>query len=544
MKTTFNRLARSISLLLFLTVTLTACYGFPDEMTKKGRALMETYLGSRGSGKYLVNNVYRDLDRVAADTVVATDFVHGEYTIDGEKYEFWIDMNTEEIFTSENKKELERIGVELMTERLGLDPGTCFGVSTVSADGCPRAWVTPIGIDCEEYMRTGFDSGSVHMTVFFWVKADDPGVYGWPEEDMSDLNGSRAYIMFISDPEEPLPQEYGYNQYEDWEGVKCMISKDGVEWKNRPQDEAIEDAVSQETAGMEESQEEAADEERVPTAQIEDVLPTKYAGIRVADAGTIEHITYPTRDYFGDGSDIEKEANVYLPAGYSAEKKYNVLYLMHGIGGDENEWGMTGSTSKVKCIMDNLAYYGDIEPFIVVTPNGRSSSNHAKEGSDYQSFYCFGKELRNDLIPFIEKNYSTYAEYSDAGYDMTAAREHRAMAGLSMGGMQTINIGIGECADLFAWFGAFSAAPTSNPASETAALLKDSSYPIKYFYNICGTNDNIAYQSAATAAKNLPDVCDAFRDGENFMWHELPGGHDFKIWYLGFYNFAQIAFGE
>ena len=113
-----------------------------------------------------------------------------------------------------------------------------------------------------------------------------------------------------------------------------------------------------------------------------------------------------------------------------------------------------------------------------------------------------------------------------------------------MGGMQTINIGLGECVDLFAWFGAFSAAPTSNPAATTAKLLKDTPYTIRYFYNICGTNDNIAYQSAAAAAKSLPDTCDIFRDGENFMWQELPGGHDFKIWYLGFYNFAQIVFED
>ena len=307
--------------------------------------------------------------------------------------------------------------------------------------------------------------------------------------------------------------------------------------------DAIQDAIEQETSSMEVVTDTASeDEDRVPTAQIENVVPAKYASMRLRDSGTIEHITYTTYDYFGDGAEITKEANVYLPTGYSEDQKYNVLYLMHGIGGDENEWGMTGSSSKVKCIMDNLSYYGDIDSFIVVTPNGRSSVEHGAQGSDYMSFYCFGEELRNDLIPYIEKTYSTYADYSDDGYDMSASREHRAMAGLSMGGMQTINIGIGECVDLFAYFGAFSAAPTSNTASVTADLLKDSQYEIKYFYNICGTDDNVAYQSASAAAKNLANISDAFTDGENFMWMEQPGGHDFTIWYLGFYNFAQIAF--
>lgn len=271
-----------------------------------------------------------------------------------------------------------------------------------------------------------------------------------------------------------------------------------------------------------------------------DAIPEKYTKKRMDEAGTIVHISYPSKDYFLDGKAITKEANVYLPYGYSEDCKYNVLYLMHGIGGDEAEWGMVDDDSLVKRMMDNLIYYKEITPFIVVTPNGRSTENCAREGSDFNSFYVFGKELRNDLIPYIEANYSTYVDADN----MSLAREHRAMAGLSMGGMQTINIGIGECIDLFSYFGAFSAAPTSNPAAKTARLLKDSPYEIAYFYNICGTEDEIAYDSAAAAAKNLPEVCDKFRDSENFEWKELSGAHDFNIWYLGFYNFAQIAFQE
>ena len=299
-------------------------------------------------------------------------------------------------------------------------------------------------------------------------------------------------------------------------------------------EDAIKEAIQQETSKVGDEvvslPEEEADTDRVPTAEIDTTIPVKYINLRFKEAGTIQDITYTSKDYFGDGKDVEKKAHVYLPYGYDESKEYSVLYLMHGIGGDEDEWGMNGSSSKVKTIMDNLSYYGDIDSFIVVTPNGRSATNHAKD-SDYNSFYCFGEELRNDLIPYIDSHYSTIAD-----------RDHRAMAGLSMGGMQTINIGIGECIDLFGYFGAFSAAPTSNPATKTAEILADNTLPIHYFYNICGTEDGIAYASSSTAAKNLPEVCDQFQDGENFMWQELPGAHDFNIWYLGFYNFAQIAF--
>ena len=309
--------------------------------------------------------------------------------------------------------------------------------------------------------------------------------------------------------------------------------------------DGISEAIAQETSAVDTSAGQATEEDyedRTPTAEISDVVLPKYTNLNTKESGTIERITYTAHDYYGDGEPVEKEANVYLPYGYDESKQYNVLYLMHGIGGDEDEWGMTGSTSRVKIIMDNLAYFGDIEPFIVVTPNGRSAANHSSDGSDFKSFYSFGSELRNDLIPYIESHYSTYAEYDENGYDMSASRAHRAMAGLSMGGMQTINIGIGECIDLFGYFGAFSAAPTSNTAGVTASLLKDNTYPIYYFYNICGSQDGIALSSHTAAAKNLPSVCNKFVNGKNFYWQQLPGGHDFDIWYLGFYNFARVAF--
>lgn len=288
--------------------------------------------------------------------------------------------------------------------------------------------------------------------------------------------------------------------------------------------------------------------EKVETsAKIESiVIPSKYTGLNVQSMGKVEEIEYKTYDYYGDGAEITKKAFIYLPPNYDETKQYNVLYLMHGIGGSEREWGMTGSTSKVKLIMDNLIAYGDIEPFIVVTPNGRSSADFANTNADHNAFYVFGQELRNDLIPYIDANFATYAEYDENGYDLTAARDHRAMAGLSMGGMQTINIGIGECLDIFSWYGSFSSAPTSNSASVTAQKLAayPEEYDIHYFYNICGLSDGIALSSHKNATKGLCDLTDRLTDGENFMWQEVSGAHDFNVWYLGYYNFAQIVFDK
>lgn len=336
-----------------------------------------------------------------------------------------------------------------------------------------------------------------------------------------------------------------------WEsaGAADAEKKDETEGENvqDSQKDAIAEAIRQETASVEPETDHSRDAEQtdgMPTAEISEKIPAKYLTQRTSECGTIEKITYTTRDYFGDGSEIEKQANVYLPYGYDEEKRYDVLYLMHGIGGDENEWGMTGSASKVKIMMDNLIYHGDVEPFIVVTPNGRSGADFANRNADYNAFYLFGKELRNDLIPYVESHYATYGHYGEQDYDMRTDREHRAMAGLSMGGMQTINIGMCECLDIISYFGAFSAAPTSYAAADVVKTIGER-FPdeeIKYFYNVCGTEDSIAYQSASAAAKGLPQLSDRFRDGENYTWQELGGGHDFNIWYLGFYNFAQLVF--
>ena len=264
-----------------------------------------------------------------------------------------------------------------------------------------------------------------------------------------------------------------------------------------------------------------------------DAIPSEYFRTLV-NGGRIENVSYKTQDYYGKTGEITKRANVYLPPAYSEEKKYNVLYLMHGIGGSESEWGLTNDGSLIKRMMDNLIMNGEIEPFIVVCPNGRAGKDFANTNSDYNSFYKFGEELRNDLIPFIDSKYST-----------NTGRDNRAMAGLSMGGMQTINIGICETLDLISYFGAFSAAPTSYPATRVAAIIQSKKeYPIHYFYNLCGLEDNIAYGAASGAAKLLPRLMPEFVEGKNFTWQEIHGGHTFNIWYLGFFNFAKIVFSK
>ena len=245
--------------------------------------------------------------------------------------------------------------------------------------------------------------------------------------------------------------------------------------------------------------------------------------------GAVVKFTYQAHDWFNDEQTVyEKAAYVYLPYGYDPESTYDLMILCHGIGGNEAEWGLADKSSRVKNIMDNLIDSGAIRPFIVVTPNGRAGKTN-----DYGAFYLFDRELREDLLPALADKYAVDV----------ANRERCAMAGLSMGGMQTINLGIGRCLDLFCAFGAFSAAPTSNAAAETAAVLDENrDLPVKMFYNICGTEDNVALASATMAFRDIAGMTEQLSE-DNFIVQLVPGGHDFTVWYLGFYNFARLFAG-
>ena len=269
-----------------------------------------------------------------------------------------------------------------------------------------------------------------------------------------------------------------------------------------------------------------------------DKIPDEYLR-SVDNGGKAMKFSYPSRDYYGDGAELTKHAYIYLPPDYSEDNLYDVLILCHGIGGTEGEWTFGNSWSIARNVMDHLITEGLIPPMIIVMPNGRSTAKYMDTSmNNAGSFYVFGQELRNDLLPYLDANYATYG--SKTPDDLTASRNHRAMAGLSMGGMQTINIGLCECLDLISAFGAFSAAPTSYNATMIAAnLAKFPDMPIRYFYSICGTEDGTAYNPASQAAKHLPDYTDRLTEA-NWHWQERKGGHDFNIWNLGLYNFVRI----
>ncbi len=234
--------------------------------------------------------------------------------------------------------------------------------------------------------------------------------------------------------------------------------------------------------------------------------------------GKIEIVEYDSKTVGN-----KRKTLVYTPPGYTTDTKYPVLYLLHGIGGDEEEWHRG---AKPEVILDNLIADKKAVPMIVVLPNGRAQPNDRAEGNVMASapaFANFEHDLLKDLIPFIESKYSTKAD-----------RESRALAGLSMGGGQSLNFGLAHL-DTFAWIGGFSSAPNTNPPEQLVPDPARAAKMLKLLWISCGDKDGLIFISQRTHAylkeKSVPH-----------LWHVDSGVHDFKVWRNDLYQFAQRIF--
>ncbi|MBD2722407.1 alpha/beta hydrolase-fold protein [Hymenobacter armeniacus] len=236
--------------------------------------------------------------------------------------------------------------------------------------------------------------------------------------------------------------------------------------------------------------------------------------------GRIDSIHYPSKTV-----GTVRKALVYMPPGYSKKKKYPVLYLLHGIGGDEKEW-LKGGHPQV--ILDNLYAAGKLKPMLVVMPNGRAMPDDRAVGNIYgpdkvAAFANFEKDLLTDLIPYVEKTYPVLRN-----------RESRALAGLSMGGGQSLNFGLGNL-DTFAWVGGFSSAPNTKQPEQLVPDVAKAKKQLRLLWISCGDQDGLLPISQRT---------------HDYLYeHRVPhvyyleaGGHDFKVWKNGLYMFSQFLF--
>lgn len=241
---------------------------------------------------------------------------------------------------------------------------------------------------------------------------------------------------------------------------------------------------------------------------------------------------------------------VYTPPGYEGgTERYPVFYLLHGSGGDENAWNEMGSAS---AILDNLMAQGKVKPMIVVMPNAywdeQAALDHAFPrtaqppgvGSGRRDYDGNEQDIVGDLVPFVERHYRALA-----------GREHRALAGLSMGSGITANVGLKRL-DVFASIGIMSAGMfgnTTNPAAvppEGVMLLEKiapglvtdaatTNGKLKLFYFSCGVDDTrIGYFTKA--------VEDLQRRGVKATLRTYPGAHEWRVWRSSLVDMAQLLF--
>ena len=235
------------------------------------------------------------------------------------------------------------------------------------------------------------------------------------------------------------------------------------------------------------------------------------------ERGRVETVEYDSKTV-----GTRRKAIVYTPPGYNKDTKYPVLYLLHGIGGDEAEWT---KACKANIILDNLMADKKLVPMIVVMPNGRAAKED-RPRQDFRAqisaFEAFENDLLKDLIPYIESHYSVQSD-----------REHRALAGLSMGGGQSLNFGLKHL-DTFGSVGGFSSAPNTKPAAD---LLSDieAAKKLRLLWISCGDQDRLMNISerfhAALEEKNVPHV-----------WYVEPGGHTPTVWKNDLYLLSQRLF--
>ncbi len=253
--------------------------------------------------------------------------------------------------------------------------------------------------------------------------------------------------------------------------------------------------------------------------------------------GTLSKVWYPSQTL-----GMDRRMYVYTPPGYNSSKEnYPVLYLLHGGGGDEDAWTTLG---RAPHILDNLIAAGKAKPMIVVMTNGNPGQAAARGAAPISADIVqqnpgamgqgkFEESLVKDVVPFIEKNYR-----------VISAKDSRAVSGLSMGGMQTMNLA-NTYPEMFSWYGVMSMGlvdrtrfgGNDDPETRKRNLENLKKSGVKLYWVACGKTDFL-YQSALDLIK--------YFDGNDFKYKyfESEGGHTWPEWRLYLSELAPLLFKE
>ena len=286
------------------------------------------------------------------------------------------------------------------------------------------------------------------------------------------------------------------------------------------------------------SETESETEKAALNNEIEERCPSAYTAARKdVTYGKYTHGTYESKT-----CGMERGYSILLPADYSEDQEYPVLYLLHGIFGNEYSFS-NDSENKIKEIVGNMAADGIIEETIVVCPNMYAATDPSQQPG-FTAEAClpydnFINDLVNDLMPYIESEYS-----------VKTGRENTYLAGFSMGGRETIFITL-QKPELFGYVCAISAAPgivetkdkfMSHPGqlAESDVKFADDAVEPNVFILCCGTRDSVV----GTYPKSYHELLET--NGSDHIWYEINGAdHDNNAIRSGLYNlFKQIAYDK
>ncbi|MEO7191358.1 MAG: alpha/beta hydrolase-fold protein [Vicinamibacterales bacterium] len=221
---------------------------------------------------------------------------------------------------------------------------------------------------------------------------------------------------------------------------------------------------------------------------------------------------------------LRRLMRVYTPPGYSADRKYPVLYLQHGFGNTSTEWLRAGAAT----IADNLLADRKIQPMIIVFPSGNATATASDEKQGDRNAAAYGTPYEDDLlkeiIPFVESHYAVFTD-----------RAHRGIAGMSMGSGQALNIGLAHL-DVFAWLAEVAAAPNTKPVAELIpdpAALKQ----LKLLWLGSGNRDPLLRINQGLHTFLV-------EKGVAHIWRLDRNAHDPNVMAANFYHFAQLLFKE
>ena len=258
-------------------------------------------------------------------------------------------------------------------------------------------------------------------------------------------------------------------------------------------------------------------------------------GVDFYDPHDVPHGEVRSRWYRAGTTGSWRRVQVYTPPDYDArpETRYPVLYLQHGAGEDETGWTRQG---RANFILDNLFAAEQAQPMIVVMECGYTTAPPSNRPPTPQAFQqvveAFGALLIDDLIPMIDATYRTLAD-----------REHRALAGLSMGGMQALHIGLGHL-DTFAYIGAFSGArlETFDPQTTYQGVFADPAAfnrQVRLFWLSAGTAEERFHQGVQLFHDALDQV------GINHQIYLSDGtSHEWQTWRRSLHEFAPQLFQD